>query len=160
MICKSLKGELLLVTYKVSRTINAPLKYVYDWATDYTEEDNALWGGKHPRIILLKTRRKVVYASYNDGANGKPILAVRMVSLSPSNHSWHLDYYSEEDIESGEYKLKSLGKSKTQLSIVLKNTWKYGKSPTRQEFEDHAKVVWDGYVPALEKDYSSGKPAK
>jgi hypothetical protein len=149
-----------LITYRVSRTINAPLKYVYDWATDFTEQDNVFWGGKYPRIMLLKTRTKVVTVGYKDGADGKKIFVVRVISLSPSNSAWHLDYYSEEDLESGEYKLKSLGKNKTQLHIVLKNTWKRGKSPSREEFERQAKVVWDGFIPALESDYDSGKPAR
>lgn len=144
----------------MSNVINAPIKYVYDWATDYTEEDNSIWGGKYPKIILLKTRTKTVYAYYKEGSDGKPKLGVRFVSLRPSIYSWHLDYYAEEDIETGEYKLVRLGKRKTRMDIVIKNKWKHGKGPSSNDFEKNANLVWEKYGAALEKDYNSGKKAK
>ena len=148
-----------MAIYRVSRTINAPIRYVYDWATDFTERDNSIWGGKYPRMILHKTRQKAVYAYYSKGADGKPKLAVRIVSLHPSTYSWHLDYYGEEALETGEYKLTTLGKTKTQLKIVLKNKWKHGKGPSSRELQKHANFVWTKYTEALENDYRSGKSA-
>ncbi|MGI0080253.1 MAG: hypothetical protein ACRECH_11565 [Nitrososphaerales archaeon] len=148
-----------MVKYRVSKTINAPIRYVYDWATDYREEDNSIWGGKYPKIILLKTKMKAIYAYYNDGSDGKPKLGVRLVTLHPSTYSWHLDYYGEEDIETGEYKLVRLGKTKTRLDIVIKNIWKHGKGPSSHNFEKHAIFVWQKYAAALEKEYNSGKGA-
>jgi hypothetical protein len=41
-------------TYRVSRVINAPLKFVYDWCTDFRENDNKIPGSR-TRIILQKT---------------------------------------------------------------------------------------------------------
>jgi hypothetical protein len=146
--------------YRGSKTFNAPIKYVYEWATDYTEGDNEIWGGKHRRVILLKTKRKAVYASYKDGADGKPKLAVRVVTLDPKKYSWHLDYYGEEDTETGDYKLKSLGKDKTRLDMVFHNQWKTGTGPSQDSFEKETKFVWEKYAEVLEKDYSSGKKAK
>ena len=31
---------------RVSKTINAPLRYVYDWCTDYRETDPQITGSK------------------------------------------------------------------------------------------------------------------
>ena len=146
-----------MVTFRVSKTINAPIKYVYDWATDFTEGDNFLWGGKYPRVILHKTRKKAIYAYYSKGADGKPKLAVRFVSLHPSTYSWHLDYYGEEVFETGEYKLTRLRKTKTRLNIVLRNRWKHGKGPSSKELEKETNFVWMKYTEALEEDYRSGK---
>lgn len=146
-----------MVTYRASKIFNAPVKYVFNWATDYTEEDNLIWGGKHRRVILLKSKSKAVYASYKDGFDGKPKLAVRIVTLNPSKYSWHLDYYGEEDIETGEYKLVSLGKDKTRLDMVFHNEWKYGKGPSQEDFQKETNEVWEKYAEALESDYNSGK---
>jgi len=148
-----------MVTFRVSKTINAPIKYVYDWATDFTEGDNFLWGGKYPRIILHKTRKKAIYAYYGKGSDGKPKLAVRFVSLHPSNYSWHLDYYGEESLETGEYKLTKLGKTKTRLNMAFKNKWKHGKGPSSKELEKNTNLVWMKYTQALEEDYRSGRSA-
>ena len=148
-----------MATYRVSKTINAPINYVYEWATDFSERDNSLWGGKYPRIILHKTRKQAIYAYYSKGADGKPKLAVRFVTLHPHTYSWHLDYYGEEALETGDYKLTRLGKTTTRLNILLKNKWKHGKGPSSKEFGKHANFVWLKYAEALERDYSSGKSA-
>ena len=147
------------MTYKVSKVINAPIKYVYDWATDYRSEDNLITGSSWPKMILFRSKKKAVYASYKNGSDGKPKLAVRFVTLDPSSFSWHLDYFAEEDIEDGEYKLTKLAKEKTRLDIVLHNKWKKGRGPSQKEFEEHGKLVWEKYAKALEKDYDSGKLA-
>jgi hypothetical protein len=151
--------SLKLVTYRVSKVINAPIKYVYKWATDYSEGDNSIWGGKYPRVILFKSRAKCVYASYKDGSDGKKKLAVRLVTLNPSEYSWHLDYYAEEDIETGEYHLTRLDDMKTRLNMVLRNKWKNGKGPSASDFATESKFIWEKYGDALEEDYASGKKA-
>jgi hypothetical protein len=145
--------------YRASKIFNAPIKYVYDWATDYTEGDDLIWGGKHRRVILLKSKSKVVYASYKDGTDGKPKLAVRIVKLNPSTFSWHLDYYGEEDTEMGEYKLVRLGKNKTRLDMVFHNKWKKGIGPSSENFERETNSVWEKYAESLERDFNSGKKA-
>jgi hypothetical protein len=148
-----------MVTYRVSRIIDAPMKYVYDWATDYTEDDNYIWGSKFPRIILFKSKKKTVYASYKNGSDRKPKLAVRIITLHPSNYYWHLDYYAEEDLETADYRLTRLRKNKTRLDMIFKNIWKHGSGPSSKDFEKDVNFVWDKYTPALEKDYKSGKKA-
>ncbi len=153
----NLKQE--MVTYRVSRIMNAPLKYAYDWCTDYREDDNKISGAKYPRKILQKTRNRAIYASNKVGQDGKPKLAARIVTLHPSLYSWHLDYFAEENKEIGEYKLISLGKNKTRLDMVFKSKWKSGKSPSKEEFVKETKESWERFTSALERDYNSGKKA-
>ena len=148
-----------MVVYRASKVFNAPIKYVYQWATDFREDDNLIWGGEHSRIILFKAKTKVVYAYYQDGWDGKPKLAVGIVVLSLSTYSWHLDYYSEEDLETGEYKLVRLGKEKTRLNMRFDNKRKLGKGPSREDLQEGTNSLWEKYAEALEKDYSSGKKA-
>jgi hypothetical protein len=148
-----------VVTYRASKTFHAPIKYVYDWATDFTEGDNQFWEGKHPRVILLKSRAKAVYVN-QDGSDDKPRLAVGIVTLHPAKYSWHLDYYGEEDLETGDYKLQSLGKEKTRLDMIFHNQWKNGKGPSAEDFQKGTNNVWNKYANALERDYNSGKKAK
>ena len=83
---------------------------------------------------------------------------MRIVTLSPSTYSWHLDYAAEKDLEQGDYKLKKLGKDKTRPDIVFKNTWKNGSGPSRDEFEADTKFTWDAFAPAPERDFALKKP--
>lgn len=142
-----------MVIYRASKVINAPIKYVFDWATDFKEDDDRIFGGKERRAILLKTKTKSVYAQ------SKPKISVGVVALRPRDYSWHLDYYSEEDMESGEYKLSKVDKKKTRVDMVFNNKRKYGKGLSKKEFENEAKFLWDNYAAALEKDFKSGKKA-
>jgi hypothetical protein len=145
-----------LVVYKHSRIFNVPVKFAYDWCTDYSPEDSKIVGSKFPRIVLEKTKNRAVYASFKPGRDGKPKLAVRVVTLHPRTYSWHLDYFAEEDLEVGEYTLTRLGANRTRFDMALKNTWKHGKGPSREELEADAKRVWDKYAPAIELDYRKG----
>jgi hypothetical protein len=148
-----------MITYRLQKVIKAPIKYVYDWLTDFTDQDNSIWGGKYPRIILFKSKKKTVYASYKAGADNTPKLAVRIVTMVPSKYRWHLDYYAEEDIETADYKLSKTRNNWTRLSIQFKNSWKHGKGPSAQSLEKQTGFIWDKYSDALESDYRSGKKA-
>ena len=149
-----------MVSYGASKIINAPIKYVYDWATDFREDDNLFWGGRHPRIILSRSKTKCVYAQYENESKDKPKIAVTVVTMSPTKYSWHLDYYAEEDMETGEYRLSKIGKNRTKLTMSFKNFWKNGKGPSQKKFQDGTRELWEKYAAALESDYTSGKGAK
>ncbi len=93
--------------------INAPLRYVFNWCTDFREDDGDLTGSTSQRKILEKTKKRVVYASLYTGIDGNQKIGVNIVTLKAPT-SWHLEYFGEEDNEIGEYKLSSLGKNKTK----------------------------------------------
>jgi hypothetical protein len=141
---------------RVSKTINAPLSYVFRWCTDFSEDDPKITGSKSQRKILQKTKKKVIYAQIYNDDNGQQKVAVNVVSLKPPR-SWHLDYYGEEDDETGEYKLTSLGKNKTRLDMIFKEKWKISDPPTKAWQIQHTDEIWDKYVTALEHDYNSKK---
>jgi hypothetical protein len=142
---------------KVSKTVNAPLRYVYDWCTDYRDTDPQITGSKSQRRVLHKTKKSAIYVQIYEGVDGKEKVAVDIVSLKPST-SWHLDYFGEEDDETGEYRLRKLGEDKTRLDMVFKEKWKnIAKIPSIKEQIRSTNEVWDKYVAALEKEYRSRK---
>jgi hypothetical protein len=139
--------------YKVSKTIDAPLKFVFDWCTDFSEEDPKITGSSNIRKILNKSKKKVVYAQLYKGDDGSQKVAVDIVTLKSPN-SWHLDYFGEEDDEQGDYRLRKLPGNKTRLDMVFKENWKnVSKVPTIKEQVDHTNEIWDKYIEALGRDY-------
>ncbi|HZW55250.1 MAG TPA: hypothetical protein VFF30_03090 [Nitrososphaerales archaeon] len=141
---------------RVSKAINAPLNYVYNWCTDFSEDDPKITGSRSQRKILQKTSKQVVYAQLYEGADGKPKVAVDIVTLNPSKKTWHLDYFGEEDDETGDYKLTSVGKNKTKLDMVFKERWKnISTVPTKEEQVEQTSRIWDKYIAALEREYNS-----
>ena len=141
---------------RVSKTINAPLRYVYNWCTDFREDDPALTGSKTSTKILEKTKKRVVFSNLSTTDDGSQKIGVNFVALKPPN-SWHLDYFGEDENEIGDYKLSSLGRDKTKLSMVFKEAWKTEKIPTVEEQVESTNRFWDKLIIALDKEYSSSK---
>ena len=141
-------------TYHVSKVCNAPLKFVYDWLTDYREDDNLITGSKKQFKILQKTKRRVIYLSTYE-REGKTMSAVKMVTLRPPK-AWHLDQVGEEEDVIGSYKLTRVGPRKTKLDMTFTEKYKISDAPTKEEDRNHTDQMWDKFVAALEKDYGSG----
>ncbi len=141
--------------FHVSKIIGAPLRFVYDWCTDYRESDPKITGSKARRKILLKTERRVIYTSaYRSG--GKPRSAVNVVTLYPPK-AWHLDFIGDEDDETGDYMLTGLGPRRTKLTMTFLEHYKIRRAPTKAQDVKHTHEVWDKYVTALERDYARRK---
>ena len=141
-------------TYHVSKVFNAPLKFVYDWLTDYREDDNQITGSKKQFKILQKTKRRVIYLSPRE-RGGKSMIAVKMVTLRPPK-GWYLDQVGEDEDAIGIYKLTRVGAEKTRLDMTITEKYKISDAPTKEEDRNHTDQMWDKYVAALEKDYGSG----
>ncbi len=138
--------------FHVSKIIDAPFRFVYDWCTDYRESDPKITGSKAKRKILLKTEHRVIYTSaYRIG--GKPRSAVNVVTLYPPK-AWHLDFIGDEDDETGDYVLTTLGPRRTRLDMTFLEHYKIRNAPTRAQDAKHTHEVWDKYVAALERDYA------
>jgi hypothetical protein len=139
-------------TYHISKMIKAPLKFVYNWCVDFREDDPEIWGSKTRRIILQKTKRRVIYVSTHR-RGGKTTSAVRIVTLRPPN-AWHLDLFGQENDEIGDYHLTSLDPRKTRLDITFKVKYKIANAPTKEKDTEQTNEVWDKYVTALERDFA------
>ncbi len=134
-------------------TINAPLSYVYSWCTDFRDDDTKITGSKSDRRILEKSKKRAVYAVIYQGTDGKEKVAVSYVTLRPPD-AWDLEQFGEEDYETGSYRLKSLGKDKTRLDMVFKETWKnIAKIPSIEEQINSTSNGWAKFTAALESDY-------
>jgi hypothetical protein len=140
-------------TYHVTKTINAPLKFVYDWCTDYREDDNQITGSKTQFKILQKTKRRVIYLRTKE-LNGRTMVGVKMVTLRPPE-AWHLDQVGEDEDVIGTYKLSRLGPRKTRLDMTFTEMYKIKGAPTKAEDEKDTREMWNQYVVAMQKDYAS-----
>ena len=116
-----MKGKGHVDRFQFSKIIDAPVRFVYDWCTDYREDDYKLTGAKTRRIILEKTSRRVVYVNYQKGS--KVGLSVGIVTLSPPNR-WHYDSIGDQRNVTGDYRLTKIGPSRVKLEMQFKRTWK------------------------------------
>ena len=142
-------------TYHVTKTIYAPLGFVYDWCTDYREDDNQITGSKNQFKILQKTKRRVIYLRTQEWM-GKTVIGVKMVTLHPPK-AWFLDQVGEDEDAIGTYKLTRLSPEKTRLDMAFTEMYKTSLVRTKEEDRKDADEMWDKYVAALQEDYASAK---
>ena len=140
-------------TYRVTKTINAPLKFVYDWCTDYRTDDNQITGSKAQFRILQKTNRRAIYLRTSE-RDGKTMIGVKMVTLRPPK-VWYLDQVGEDEDAIGKYKLTRVEPEKTRLDMTFTEKYKISDAPTKEEDRNNTDQMWDKYVAALEEDYAS-----
>jgi hypothetical protein len=134
---------------RISKIIDAPLGFVYDWCTDYREDDYRITRSKSRRSFLERTRRRVIYITRE---KGKPMGSASIVTLHPSD-AWHVNSISDDRDIVGDYRLRKLAGKRTRLDIVFKVKRKSAKAPSKSEFLKHLKEIWDKYVARLENDY-------
>jgi hypothetical protein len=140
-------------SYRVTRTINAPIKFVYNWCTDYREDDNELTGSKAQFKILQKTSHRVIYLRTIQ-REGKTSIAVKIVTLRPPK-AWFLDQVGDDEDATAVYTLTRLGPKRTRLDMKFTENYKITDAPTREQDKKQTDQMWDKYVTALEKDYIS-----
>jgi hypothetical protein len=140
-------------TYRVTKIVNAPLRFVYDWCTDYREDDNQITGSKAQFKILQKTNRRVIYLRTSE-RDGRTMIGVKMVTLRPPK-AWDLDQVGEDEDAIGIYKLTRMGSERTRLDMVFTEKYRISDAPSKEEDRKITNQMWDKYVAALEKDYTS-----
>jgi hypothetical protein len=148
-------------TVRVTKVVNAPLRYVYEWSTDYRPDDAAM-AVRRPRprfrVVKLSPNRVLrIRTSPNGGPD--PDVAVDVVRLRPPS-SWHTDQIDETDRESVDYRLTALGPKKTRLHLLVTERWLTPDHPTRSELVERLSRAWDRYAGHIEARYRAGRPAR
>jgi hypothetical protein len=150
-----LKGP-IAKTYKISETFNAPKDFVFNWCTDFREDDYKMTGSTARRRFLERTKDRIIWVvRYKDGK--RSVEGVRAVWLKPPN-SWHFDTCGDGR-EVGDYNLHELRNGKTRLDMVFTVTYDDpSKVESQAEWTKGGKREWSIYRKFLEKDYkkSSG----
>jgi len=146
-------------SFRVSKVVNAPKKYVYEWCTDYRDDDGKFSTSK-PRFRVIRPHpKRVVRVRTHPSEGSGEHVAVDLIRLSPPN-AWHLDEIDDTDLESVDYRLTSLGPRRTRVTLVVTERRLVSDFPDKVETEAGSNRFWDGIVAALEESYRSGRPAK
>ncbi len=154
------QGRRIYATHagRLSKTIDAPLDYVYDWCTDFRSDDADLEGSKRKHRVVGVSPQRLVRIKIGGGAPN-PRMSVEVVRLSPPD-AWRKDTIGEEDLDSMDYKLTALSPTKTRFRLLIVERWMVPKFPKKVLWLRRANEYWDELVRTIETRYRSGKPAK
>ena len=144
---------------QVTKTVKAPIEYVYEWCTDFRNDDGKFSSSKPShKVIHMGSNRVVRIIERASPVQGHTVV-VELVRLAPPD-AWHKDQIGETDLDAVDYKLARLGPGRTQVTLSLTERWMTRKHPTRSQWVSKANKTWDNLVAALEEDYRKGMPAK
>ncbi|HEV2519340.1 MAG TPA: hypothetical protein VGX00_01795 [Thermoplasmata archaeon] len=144
---------------RISKSIAVPLRYAYDWCTDFRTDDGKFSRSK-PRFQMLHLSEDRIVRVRRSPPKVKPLkVAVELVRLHPPD-AWHVDQIDEADLETVDYKLTRLGPKKTRLTLVLVERWMVPNFPPKADWVKGTKLYWDNLVAALEDRYRQGLPAQ
>lgn len=154
-------GRTIYATHvgRVSKVVDAPLRYVFEWLTDYRSTDGK-FSRSRPRFRVVRlSKDRIVRIRYSRPGTGPLAVAIELVRLRPPN-AWHVDQIDEADLDSVDYKLTRLGPKKTRISLVLVERWMVPKFPAKSEWVKSTGVFWGRLVDAIEEQYQKGVPAR
>jgi len=137
-------------TYKVSKTLKAPLDFCFAWCTDFRADDYKMSGSKTRRHFLERSRRRFVWvATRKEGR--KTVEGIRAVWPKPPD-AWHLDTCGDGR-EIGDYRLTPVGR-RTRLDMVFQVTYDDPKKVEGvREWVRDTNREWDAFGKYLEADY-------
>ena len=144
---------------RLAKTVQAPAKYVFDWATDLQSADGQYYQSK-PRFQVLQLEKdRVVRIRVSKQRGQRPKIALELIRLRPPN-AWHVDQIDETDLETTDYRVTPLGRKRSRITLLIRERWMTPKYPSRGAYQTSSSRFWDGLIAALEKRYQAGHPAK
>jgi hypothetical protein len=146
-------------SFHISKTVDAPIKFVYTWCTDFRVDDGKLSKSKPRYKVIRVSPDRVVRIRISSQRVRAPAVALELVRLRPPN-SWHVDQIDETDLAAANYKLTRLGPNRTRVTITGTERWMTRIHPDRSEYIEHVGSYWDTLVAALEARYRAGHSPK
>lgn len=146
-------------TVRVSKVVDAPPKYVYEWCTDFRGDDGRFSKSK-PRFRVLRPGKDRVVRVRTSNPRAKDFgVSVELVRLSPPN-AWHVDQIDEGDLATVDYRVTRLGARRSRVALRITERWMIPEFPGRDAYRASVSAYWDALMAALEARYRSRRPAR
>lgn len=147
-----------MLRYGIALTFDAPLRYVYEWCTDFRDDDPLLTGGPYSREIVRRSKDRIVWTQ-RLRRRGVEMVGVRVVTLEPPG-TWHNEASDVGKESIFDYRLTPVGRNRTRLRITARTTYKKTNPEERSALESSLAETWAKYKELLEQDYKAGKGAR
>lgn len=145
----------------VSKLVTAPASYVYDWCTDYRSDDwKVARPGTRPRFKVVRiSPRRLIRIRLGPARDGDPRVAVDLLRFE-SGLKWHTDQIDEEDLQTVDYQVSPVSRSRSRIQVRIVERWMTPNHPSRAVTAERASLVWDRLVGLIEARYQQRLPAK
>jgi hypothetical protein len=136
-----------------------PLKFAFEWCTDYTPQDAALEGETYERKVVERMPRRVVFEDL-EGTDDGWVWARDVVTLRPPRR-WHMESAGSHRSVTADYVLTELPDGKTQLELRWwRKPTSLGKRIPRAQREKETTLAWKRFAVAMERDYQASRKGR
>ena len=148
-----IKGE---YTVRVTKRIEAPASYAYQWLTDFRHDDGRFAESRPKYEVLRLTKDRTVRIRTAKGHRGSKRFALELIRLEPPDR-WHVDQIDEEDLAAVDYRVRRLGPRRCRVTLDITERWMVRPYPSAADYQKSTGGYWDTIVAGLEADYRAGK---
>jgi hypothetical protein len=141
--------------YKSRVVLHVPIKFAYRWCTDFSSKDPKLERVRYERRLLERSPKRRVFEDLHKMPAGW-YWTRSVVTLRPPD-GWHDYELGNHGAWSVDYKLRALGKDRTELTLVSRRrpVLLGTKNPTRARGDRAMTRTWREFGAAIERDYQS-----
>lgn len=152
------------VHYKFAQHFPFPARDIYDWSTDYREDDIPLMGNKGTRQVEKLDDATLILTDTVDYGSG-PTTKVRLVRLFPEQLLWTNTRLSEAGKHSQfVYQLVPEGKNASRLEFYGAQAEEAPKKPSPAKVASRSKQlakedaqIWVNLAKAIRKDFAPSR---
>lgn len=141
--------------YEVTVMFDAPLRFAYDWCTDFTPDDPRLEEEPYERRILKRSRRRVLYEDLEPADDGWH-WARYDVTLRPPDR-WHMESVGNYRSVVADYALTPIPGGRTEFHLRYRR--RSGPLPSRAlskaARERSLARTWQRFKSELEREYQA-----
>ena len=140
-------------SFEVTKLIRAPLKFVFEWCTDFREDDSEILMGSNNKIQIVEKNERQVIRLVESATKFGVIKNRQVITLNPPN-KWHVERVGDEANISGDYELTE-SNSHTNLKMKFRTEYNMPEFvQTTEKRRERFGMMWDNIIKALENDYS------
>ena len=140
-------------SFEVTKLIRAPLKFVFEWCTDFREDDSEILMGSNNKIQIVEKNESQVIRLVESATKFGVIKNRQVITLNPPN-KWHVERVGDESNMSGDYELTE-SNSHTNLKMKFRTEYNMPEFvQTTEKRRERFGMMWDNIIKALENDYS------
>jgi hypothetical protein len=143
--------------YVIRQRFRAPLRFVFDWCTDFSPGDPDLEGDDYERQIVTREPGRVVLEDLRRSPEGW-FWTREVVSLRPP-HGWHMESIGNRRHVIADYRLTEPAAGVVELELRWRrrpSMMKFVRIP-KLRLQRETKAAWQRFARALERDYRASK---
>jgi hypothetical protein len=141
-------------TLRFRKVIDAPLPFVFEWCTDFRDDDDRLTDDlyRYRARILLRQPGRVIREIVVPGPDRNRATEVELIDVSPPDR-WRSRMFSASLDRVGSYRLLRVSPYCMRIEMRFRESWRSSRPSSRLRYRALFDEVWDRYAERIEREF-------